>query len=106
MGEDGDDGYNPEIKLKGASDVIDQVDKDTEEVLDFNFVPGSASAGTGSSGGGTGKDDSVDGLKGDSSYQNGNSVGDWGMTHTTSYFWLFLTLFLLIIFCRNRSDGT
>jgi len=58
MGDDGsDDGYNPEIKLKGASDVLDQVDKDTEEVLDFNFVPGSES----------GQDsnvDSVDGVKG------------------------------------------
>ena len=84
MGEDGDDGYNPEIKLKGASDVIDQVDKDTEEVLDFNFVPGSTSAATGShvTSGGNGKEDSVDGLKGD----NANGNGDWGMTHTASHF--------------------
>lgn len=57
MGDDGDDGYTPEIKLKGATDVLDQVDKDTEEVLDFNFVPGGGS--------GASKDsDAVDGLKG------------------------------------------
>lgn len=59
MGDDGDDGYTPEIKLKGASDVLDQVDKDTEEVLDFNFVPGSSGAPSS----GQAKDD-VDGLKG------------------------------------------
>lgn len=93
MGEDGDDGYNPEIKLKGASDVLDQVDKDTEEVLDFNFVPGTGNnPPTGGSGpqGGQGKDgDSVDGLTGEvdsddlllqqhQAAVNGNSVGDWG----------------------------
>merc|ERR1711899_456754 len=59
MGDDGsDDGYNPDIKLKGASDVLDQVDKDTEEVLDFNFVPGSES-------GNDSNVDSVDSVKGD-----------------------------------------
>jgi len=56
MGDDGDDRYTPDIKLKGASDVLDQVDKDTEEVLDFNFVPGSESGNKDS--------DSVDGVKG------------------------------------------
>jgi len=56
MGDDGDDGYTPDIKLKGANDVLDQVDKDTEEVLDFNFVPGDSGAKDGS--------DSVDGVKG------------------------------------------
>jgi len=82
MGDDGsDDGYNPEIKLKGASDVLDQVDKDTEEVLDFNFVPGSES----------GQDsnvDSVDGVKGDfddNDFDADNATnhqersGDWGL---------------------------
>ena len=78
MGDDGDDGYNPDIKLKGASDVLDQVDKDTEEVLDFNFVPGSES--------GVGKDsvDSVDGVKGDFDDFDDNATnhqersGEWG----------------------------
>lgn len=70
MGDDGDDGYTPEIKLKGASDVLDQVDKDTEEVLDFNFVPGSSGAPSS----GQAKDD-VDGLKGEV-----HSNGDWGET--------------------------
>lgn len=56
MGEDGDDGYSPEIKLKG-SDALDQVDKDTEEVVDFNYVPGSGTAAKDST-------DAVDGLKG------------------------------------------
>ena len=63
MGDDGDDGYTPDIKLKGASDALDQVDKDTEEVVDFNYVPGNS------------KDDTVDGLKGEK--ENGGG-GDWG----------------------------
>lgn len=63
MGDDGDDGYTPDIKLKSASDVLDQVDKDTEEVLDFNFVSGSK------------VDDTVDGLKGE---QNGAQGESWG----------------------------
>ena len=67
MGEDGDDGYSPEIKLKG-SDALDQVDKDTEEVVDFNYVPGTAA-----------KDptDAVDGLKGDDQ-DDKTADGDWG----------------------------
>ena len=69
MGEDGDDGYSPEIKLKG-SDALDQVDKDTEEVVDFNYVPGSGTAA---------KDptDAVDGLKGDDQ-DDKPADGDWG----------------------------
>jgi len=70
MGDDGsDDGYNPDIKLKGASDVLDQVDKDTEEVLDFNFVPGSES-------GNDSNVDSVDSVKGLGS--SGGSVVHFG----------------------------
>ena len=42
MGDDDNDGFGPEIKLKSSNDVLDQVDKDTEEVLDFNFVSGSS----------------------------------------------------------------
>ena len=72
MGEDGDDGYSPEIKLKG-SDALDQVDKETEEVVDFNYVPGSGSKDS---------NDAVDGLKGDDheSDVDGDSqpAGDWG----------------------------
>ena len=75
MGDDNDDGYSPEIKLKG-SDVLDQVDKDTEEANDFNYVPGSGQA----------KDsnvDAVDGIKGDENLPNDteqaeHSSGDWG----------------------------
>jgi len=63
MGEDGDDGYTPDIKLKGTSDVLDQVDKDTEEVLDFSYVPGSMEPG-GGGGSGNQDPDSVDGVKG------------------------------------------
>lgn len=64
MGDDGDDGFAPEIKLKSSNDVLDQVDKDTEEVLDFNFVSGSSANTTVLS-----KDpkDTVDGIKGLSS---------------------------------------
>ena len=78
MGDDNDDGYSPEIKLKG-SDVLDQVDKDTEEANDFNYVPGSGQA----------KDsnvDAVDGIKGDEhenlddteQAEQNSSSGDWG----------------------------
>ena len=73
MGEDGDDGYSPEIKLKG-SDALDQVDKETEEVVDFNYVSGSKQD----------SNDAVDGLKGDDheSDVDGNDSqttdGDWG----------------------------
>jgi len=62
MGDDGDDGFAPEIKLKSSNDVLDQVDKDTEEVLDFNFVPGSSANTTVLS-----KDSVDDGIKGLSS---------------------------------------
>ena len=75
MGDDGsDDGYNPDIKLKGASDVLDQVDKDTEEVLDFNFVPGSES-------GNDSNVDSVDSVKGDfddATTNHQERSGEWG----------------------------
>jgi len=64
MGEDGDDGYSPEIKLKG-SDALDQVDKETEEVVDFNYVPGSGSKDS---------NDAVDGLKGLTGGGSGNSA--------------------------------
>ena len=46
MGDDDNDGFGPEIKLKSSNDVLDQVDKDTEEVLDFNFVSGSSANST------------------------------------------------------------
>jgi hypothetical protein len=64
MGDDGDDGYTPDIKLKGTSDVLDQVDKDTEEVLDFSYVPGNMEPG-GGGGSGNQDPDSVDGVKGE-----------------------------------------
>ena len=76
MGDDGDDGYNPsEMKLKsgakGVADVLDQVDKDTEEVLnEFNFLSGSA--GTNVS-----DPDSVDSAKGGSAGTNDDSA-EWG----------------------------
>ena len=58
MNDDGDDGYSPNLKLKAGTDGLDQVDvdKDTEEVMDFKFMAGGASN----------KDhDSVDSIKGD-----------------------------------------
>lgn len=78
MGDDGDDGYATEMKLKGGgTDVLDQEDKDTEEVLDFNFLPGGGSS--------TAKDpDSVDGIKGDVNDAESNNTqhavvdGEWG----------------------------
>ena len=77
MGDDNDDAYSPEIKLKG-SDVLDQVDKETEEVNDFNYVPGS-----GSSAKDTTVVDAVDGIKGDENHENDTeqanaTSGDWG----------------------------
>merc|ERR1719220_1596694 len=94
MGDDGDDGYNPDIKLKGASDVLDQVDKDTEEVLNFSYVPGSMEPG-GGGGSGNQDPDSVDGVKGEHDLddlddydeidhtsainQQDRSGGEWGL---------------------------
>ena len=72
MGDDGDDGFAPEIKLKSSNDVLDQVDKDTEEVLDFNFVPGSSANTTVLS-----KDSVDDGIKGDDE-ELSNGSQEWG----------------------------
>ena len=96
MGDDGDDGYTPDIKLKGASDVLDQVDKDTEEVLDFNFVPGSESGNKDS--------DSVDGVKGDhpnDTTDHANAInhqgGEWGENQKNcTYKSLLANLFLIV----------
>ena len=76
MGDDGDDGFAPEIKLKSSNDVLDQVDKDTEEVLDFNFVSGSSANATVLAA----KDpnDTVDGIKGDEAPNDTNGSQDWG----------------------------
>lgn len=69
MGDDGDDGYSPDIKIKSAGDVLDQVDKDTEEVLEFNFLTGSGAAAAN-------KDpDSVDSAKNEDGSEWGLSSG-------------------------------
>ncbi len=42
MNDEGDDGYSPNLKIKAGNDGLDQVDKDTEEVMDFKFMAGGA----------------------------------------------------------------
>lgn len=91
MGDDGDDGYTPDIKLKSASDVLDQVDKDTEEVLDFNFVSGSK------------VDDTVDGLKGEHNGAQGESWGEQTTKKSCKNRTHFFKAFHLF---RHRSVGT
>ena len=103
MGDDGDDGYTPDIKLKGASDVLDQVDKDTEEVLDFNFVPGDSGVKDGS--------DSVDGVKGDDLDdfdQDTAEDREWGEKDFAVYAdWYALCKDAILQFSfRHRSVGT
>lgn len=73
IGDDGDDGYNPnEIKIKSgvAKGVLDQVDRDAEEVLnEFNFLTGSNS-----------NEDSVDSIKVAGRDHRGHETSDWGIS--------------------------
>ena len=78
MGDDGDDGFAPEIKLKSSNDVLDQVDKDTEEVLDFNFVSGSSANNATVLAAKDPNDTVVDGIKGDEAPNDTNGSQDWG----------------------------
>ena len=78
MGDDGDDGFAPEIKLKSSNDVLDQVDKDTEEVLDFNFVSGSSANNATVLAAKDPNDTVVDGIKGDEAPNDTNGSQEWG----------------------------
>jgi len=85
MGDDGDDGFAPEIKLKSSNDVLDQVDKDTEEVLDFNFVSGSSANNATVLAAKDPNDTVVDGIKGDEAPNDTNGSQEWGLSTTVHF---------------------
>ena len=86
MGDDGDDGFAPEIKLKSSNDVLDQVDKDTEEVLDFNFVSGSSANNATVLAAKDPNDTVVDGIKGDEAPNDTNGSQEWGKKKFSLFF--------------------
>ena len=90
MGDDGDDGFAPEIKLKSSNDVLDQVDKDTEEVLDFNFVSGSSANNATVLAAKDPNDTVVDGIKGDEAPNDTNGSQEWGKKKFSLFFMDFL----------------
>ena len=94
MGDDGDDGFAPEIKLKSSNDVLDQVDKDTEEVLDFNFVSGSSANNATVLAAKDPNDTVVDGIKGDEAPNDTNGSQEWGKKN--------LVYFLRIFYCPKK----
>ena len=89
MGDDGDDGFAPEIKLKSSNDVLDQVDKDTEEVLDFNFVSGSSANNATVLAAKDPNDTVVDGIKGDEAPNDTNGSQEWGKKNLVYFLWIF-----------------
>ena len=89
MGDDGDDGFAPEIKLKSSNDVLDQVDKDTEEVLDFNFVSGSSANNATVLAAKDPNDTVVDGIKGDEAPNDTNGSQEWGKKNLVYFLRIF-----------------
>ena len=110
MGDDGDDGFAPEIKLKSSNDVLDQVDKDTEEVLDFNFVSGSSANNATVLAAKDPNDTVVDGIKGDEAPNDTNGSQEWGKKNLVYFLWIFYcpkktkTKKIIISFSRKEND--
>ena len=110
MGDDGDDGFAPEIKLKSSNDVLDQVDKDTEEVLDFNFVSGSSANNATVLAAKDPNDTVVDGIKGDEAPNDTNGSQEWGKKNLVYFLWIFYCpkkprqKKIIISFSRKEND--